>query len=241
MTNGRQTGAIVKEKISINIARLKKGGEDFEIVLKNPDLALEFKHGKDVDIKDILESEHIFKDAKKGELQSEDKIKRWLETDDTLEAAKIILRKGEIALTAEQRKNLYEQKRKKIIEYIHQNAADPKTGFPHPIQRIELAMDQAKVHIDANIPIKAQFDKITKELSSILPMNFEKMKIIVVIPAKYAGSAYGTLKSKYNLRNEKWNNDGSVQFEMEEPMGSKPDIYNLINKLANGEAEISEM
>ena len=30
-----------KERISLNIARLKKGGENFEIILDNPKLALE--------------------------------------------------------------------------------------------------------------------------------------------------------------------------------------------------------
>lgn len=240
MGGGRPTGAIVKERISLNIARLKKGGENFEIVLKDPDLALELKHGKDIDIRSVLESEKIFKDAKKGELQSDDKIKKWLETEDALEAAKIILRKGELSLTAEQRKKIYEQKKKKIVEYIHQNVADPKTGFPHPIQRIELAMDQAKVRVDANVPVEVQMDGIIKQLQVVLPMSFEKMKIKVTIPAKYAGQAYGALKKKFNLRNEKWNNNGSVTLEMEEPIGSKPDIYNLINKLTNGEAEISE-
>jgi len=239
MGGGRPTGAIVKERISLNIARLKKGGENFEIVLKDPDLALEFKHGKEISMREILDSEEIFKDAKKGELQSDDKIKKWLETENKLEAAKIILRKGEISLTAEQRKKLYEQKRKKIIEYIHENAADPKSGFPHPVHRIELAMEQAKVRIDGNVLVKAQIEGIIKELQAVLPMSFDKMKIKVTIPAKYAGQAYGALK-KYKLKNEKWNNDGSVSFEMDEPMGSKADIYNLINKLTNGEAEISE-
>lgn len=241
MTNGRSTRDVVKEKISINTARLKKGGENFEIIIKNPDKALEFKRGLDVDIRDIIEIDRIFKDAKKGEKQSAELMKHWLGTDDPVEAAKIILLKGELNLTAEQRKKMFEAKKKKLIDYIHMNAFDPKTGLPHPIQRIELAMEQAKVQIDAYTPIEAQLDKIISQLRAVIPLSFEKMKIKVTIPAKYAGAGYGNLKSKYNLKNEEWLNDGSVRFEIEAPAGLKPDILNLINKLTNGEAIIEDL
>jgi len=241
MPNGRSSRDVVKEKISINIARFKKGGETFEIIIKDPDKALEFRQGKKIEMRDILEIDRIFKDAKKGEVQSEENIKKWVGSDKILEAAKTILEKGEFHLTSEQRKRMFDVKKKKLIEYIHVNAADPKTKLPHPVQRIELAMDQAKIQIDPYTPIEMQMDKIISQLRPILPISFELMKIKVTIPAKYAGSGYGNLKSKYNLKNEIWGNDGSVTFEMEEPAGMKPDIYNKINKLTNGEAEIEEI
>jgi len=241
MSSGRSTREVVKEKISVNLARLKKGGENFEIVIKDPDKALDFKQGKDVDIREIIEIDRIFKDAKKGEVQSETLIKQWLGTEDPLEAAKIILKKGELHLTAEQRKRIFEAKKKKLLEYIHINASDPKTGLPHPIQRIELAMEQAKVHIDPYLPIESQMEKIISQLRSVLPLSFEKARIRILIPAKFAGQGYGNLKSKYNLTNEEWLNDGSVRFEIEVPAGLKPDVYNLVNKLTNGEAIIEEI
>lgn len=121
------------------------------------------------------------------------------------------------------------------------NAADPKTGLPHPLQRLELAMEQAKVQIDPYTPAEAQVDKIISELRPILPLKFEKVRIRITIPAKYAGSAYATLKKKYELKGEQWLNDGSVQFEMQTPAGLKLDIFNIINKLTSGEAQIEEL
>ncbi len=56
MAAGRQTYVPNKEKISFSIAHIEKGGERFEIVLKNPDLALEFRQGKEMDPKDFLEA-----------------------------------------------------------------------------------------------------------------------------------------------------------------------------------------
>jgi len=168
------TPAYAKEKVHFNLAKMKKGGQDFEIVLRDPDLALDFRHGKDVDINDVLETPKVWKDAKKGERQSPEMMKKWLGTEDELEAAKKILREGDIALTAEQRKAMFAQKKKKLIYYVQQNASDPKTGLPHPIQRIELAMEQAKIHIDPYTPIEKQMDKIiTLPLSETKPIADE--------------------------------------------------------------------
>ena len=48
------TYAPIKEKTHYCIIRLKKGGENFEVVLKDPDKALELRGGKPVEIRDIL-------------------------------------------------------------------------------------------------------------------------------------------------------------------------------------------
>ncbi len=229
-----------REKVSFNLARLKKAGETFEIILKDPDLAISLKQGSPEDIRNILESEQIFKDAKKGELASETKLKEIFKTDDTLEIAKIIIETGEINLTTEYRKKVQENKKKKIIEYIHKNAIDSKTKLPHPISRIELAMDEAKVHIDPFRSIKVQREEIIQKLKSILPLSFDKLKIKVTIPARYASHAYGILKGKYEILNEKWENDGSITFLLESAAGLKEEIFNIINKLTNGEANIVE-
>lgn len=227
-----------KEKISLNIARLKKNGENFEIVLEDPKAALELKEGKDIDIRDILRSEEVFKDAKKGLLASTNEMKEIFEEEKPLEIAKIIIRDGELQLTSEIRKEMYENKRKRIIEYIHMNAIDPKTNSPHPVKRIELAMEQAKIKIDPYDTLKFQIKKILPELRTIIPLSIEKTKLLVTVPRKYAAKTYSVLKGKYDLSKEKWNNDGSVDFEIEAQPGLKPEIINILNKLTNGEAEI---
>lgn len=229
-----------RERISHNLARLKKGGEVFEIVLRDPDAALEFKQGKNIEMRDILETPKIFSDAKKGELQSDTNCKKWLGVSDPNEAAKVILQKGELALTQEQRKRFFEVRKKKIVEHIHMNASDPKTKLPHPKQRIELAMEQAKIQIDPYQLVETQIEKIIDQLRPILPLSFEQMKIKVTIPAQYSGSAYAAVKSRFKLEFEEWLNDGSVKFELKAPAGMRPEIFDIINKLTKGEAIIEE-
>lgn len=237
-----KTYAPIKERISFNLARMHKGSETFEIVLKNPDNALAFRQGReDIPMRDILEIPKIFSDAKKGMEPTPSAMKKVFGTDNADEIAKAILRKGELALTQEQRKAMSDAKRRKIIDFIHINAGDPRTGLPHPAQRIENAMEQAKVIIDPYQPVGGQIEKILQQLRPVLPLSFEKQRIRVTLPPKYSGAAYSTIKSKYKLQNEKWLDDSSVKFELEFPAGVKPDVFNLINKLTSGEAIIEEL
>ncbi|HDH28440.1 MAG TPA: ribosome assembly factor SBDS, partial [Euryarchaeota archaeon] len=80
------------------IARLESHGSSFEILV-DPDLALDLKKGKEVDISEVLASEEIFKDSAKGDRASPEHIKEVLGTEDIFEAAKVIIRKGDLQLT----------------------------------------------------------------------------------------------------------------------------------------------
>ncbi len=230
-----------KEKLHVNVARMKKGGHNFEVILDDVDAAVDFKHGANIRIRDIINGDKVFKDANKGEVASEELMEQWFETNDTFKVAEILIKKGEINLNTEQRNKLFENRKRRVMEYIHKNAFDPKTKLPHPMQRIELAIKEAKVSIDPMDRFDFQIKQIVSKLQPIIPLSFEKLRIRVVIQAKHAGSAYSTVKSKYDLEKEDWRNDGSVQFEMQIVAGVKNDIYSLLNKMTNGEVEIKEI
>ena len=136
-----------KEKVQFNLARLKKNGMNWELVI-NPDLAIDFKQGKEISITDVLKSEDIFVDAKKGMLAPANSFSSTFNTENKLKIAEIIIKEGEIHLTPEHRKAITDQKRKRIVNIIHINSVDPKTHIPHPITRIENAMEVAKIKID---------------------------------------------------------------------------------------------
>lgn len=229
-----------REKISLNLARLKRAGEIFEIVIDDPKLALELKEGKNISPREFLRSEEIFKDAKKGKVASEHEMEKIFGTSDSLEVAKIIILEGEIQLTSEIRKEMYENKKKMIIDYIHMNTIDPKTKAPHPHTRIELAMEQAKIKIDPYDGVKYQIKKIIPELRTIIPLAEEAYKMYVSVPNRYAAKTYSVLKGKYEVSQETWNNDGSVSFRVDCQPGLKPELVDKINKLTNGEAEIKD-
>jgi ribosome maturation protein SDO1 len=158
-----------RETIHFNVARLKKGGHNFEVVLEDIDKAIEVKHGKELDMRQVINGDKVFKDADKGEIAAGTLMKQWFETDDTFEVAKIIIQKGEINLNSEQRNRIFENRKKKIVEYIHANAFDPKTRLPHPLQRIELAMKEAKVSIDP-------YDKFDFQIKQVISKHTNKIR-----------------------------------------------------------------
>lgn len=225
-----------KERISLNLARLKKGGKTYEIDV-NSELALAFKGGASVDIKDVLKAEKIFYDAKKGLLASETEMQSLFSTSDPLEVAKIIIKEGDVQLTAEYRAKLRDQKKKQIINMIHRNAVDPKTHLPHPPQRIENAIEEAKVHIDEYTPVQKQVEDILKKIRPILPIKFEIKEIAVKIPPDYAAKSYSTVKNFGKIMKEDWQKDGSWVVVIEMPGGLEQDFYDDINKICHGNIE----
>lgn len=217
------------------IARLKKSGEVFE-VLVDPYLARDLKEGKEVDFEKLLAVEDVFKDSKKGVRVSKDDLNKFFGTSDIKIIAKKIILEGEVQITAEQRKEMLEQKRKQIVEYLRRNSVDPRTNAPHPPQRIEMALEQAKIHIDIFKPVEAQIRDIVKALKPILPMRFEEIEIAIKIPPEYTGRAISALYSFGKVVKEEWQRDGSWICIMRIPVGLHGDLLDLLGKVAKGEA-----
>ena len=132
------------------VARLETHGETFEILL-DPKVFDLVKQGKKFDIVDYMAVEDVFKNASKGTRPPEDKIKEAFGTEDIAEIAAKIVEKGEIQITAEQRKEMLEAKKNQVIAYIAANAINPQTHTPHPPLRIELALEEAKFQHDPEL------------------------------------------------------------------------------------------
>lgn len=217
-------------------ARLKTHGTTFE-VLVDPDGALALKRGEPVELEGILAVEDIFENASRGDRSAEEDLEKAFGTTDLLAIAETIIKKGEISLTAEQRKRFIENKRRQVIEIIARNAINPQTRAPHPPSRIDQAMTEARVNID---PTKStdELVKITmKAIRPLIPIRFEEIEVAVRIPAAYAPKAYGEIAAFGKINREAWQNNGSWIGVVQIPAGMQTDFYALINRLTRGEAE----
>ena len=215
------------------IARLKKGEEHFE-VLVDPYAAADLIDGKDINVMQNLAIDAVFKDSKKGTHASEDSLIKHFGTNNITEISKQIILKGVIQLTTEQRHKMQKNKKARIIDVIAKNAMDPKTKSPHPRQRIELAMEQAGVHIDPFKPVSEQVKTIIDLLRPIIPISMENIRISVKIPAEYIGRAYGTVRNFGTLEREDWQSDGSWLGIIRIPAGMQNDFYDKINDATKG-------
>lgn len=224
----------------MSLARLKKGGKTFEISI-NPQAALQYKKGEISDLQEVLEADIIFTDAKKGLRPTEQDLEQAFGTIDPAKIADIILKEGHIQETAQQRSQDHDQHYRKLITLIQQNALDPRTGAPHPPERIEIALEQAKIHLDDHKTVEEQFDAIMDKLRPLLPLKTDSVKLIINISEDYATKTIGWVKSNLNVKNEKWNIDGSVTYVIELPSGRKADVIDKLNSLTKGDVFVTQL
>lgn len=213
-------------------ARIEKNGERFEILV-DPKLGYEYKTGIRKDFTNVLLSDEVYKDANKGERQGPQALKKAFGTENVQDIAKMIFRDGDLQLTTDQRRKLLEEKKARVIALIAKNAIDPRTKTPHPVQRIENALEQARFSFDAFKSAEEQMMDAIESIREIIPISLEKVKVQVVIPAQFVGRVYGVLK-EYGFSNEAYNNDGSMQCVVEIAAGVEAEFYDKLNKLTAG-------
>jgi len=222
------------------IAHYEKQGDRFE-VLVDPDKAQAIKEGEDIPLEEVWVIDAIFKDAKKGDHASEQLFKKIFHTEEVEKIALIIIKEGEIQLTTQQKKKMQEEKRKQIVEIIATNAINPQTKTPHPPQRIELALEEARVHVDPFKSASAQVQDILKVLQAIMPIRFEKVTMAVKIPGDDYARCYGVLHDAGRLLKEEWQADGTWIGLIEIPAGIQLDLIDRIQGKTKGQAEIKVM
>ncbi len=221
------------EKVSFHVARLKKGGENFEVSV-DPDMAVAFKEGRNVDMKDIVKSEHIFNDVDKGTLASEHHMKTMFNTTNAVEIAKKIVSEGVIQLSQQYREKIRVEKRNRMISIIVQEGIDPRTKLPHPRTRIENAFEEAKIKVDEFKKAEDQIETVVKKLQPILPIRFEKKAVEIVIGPKYAAKCSGVIRQYSKVLNEEWQNDGSMKCKVEVSAGLEVELYDKLNSMTHG-------
>ncbi len=221
------------------IARLERGGKKFEIYVYS-ERAYSYREGKKVDISSILAVDQIFTDARRGIKASSQDLRKVFGTDDVLRVAEVILRDGEVQLTAEYRKRLQEERLNWIVSFIHKNFVDPRTGLPHPESRIRAALKEAKVKIDPLREPETQVNRVLEKVRRVLPLKTGTVTMRVRIGPSGYGRLRSFLASQGKILTEKWASDGSeAVIVVEIPVGSRLLVLERIGE-AGGTAEVVE-
>ncbi len=218
------------------VARYKKEGKHFEILIDS-DNAIAFRDGKNLLLDDVVLTTDIFIDSKKATKPTDKDLQIIFNTLNKEEICKFILKHGEIQLTAEHQRKIRENKRKQIVNLIHRNAIDAKTGLPHPTTRIENAMNEAKINIDTFKSAEIQVQDVIKKLREILPIKYEIREIWIRVPAQYGAQSFKILKQFGKLLKEEWQGNGDLIVVIEIPAGLTEDLFDDLNKLTRGNIE----
>ena len=218
-------------------AKLESHGETFEILL-DPKVVDLIKQGKTFDIVEYMAVEDVFKNASKGTRPAEEKIKEAFGTEDVGEIARTIVAKGEIQITAEQRKEMLEAKKQQIITYIAANAINPQTKTPHPPLRIQLALEESKFHVDPFKPMEKEIEEAMKHLRPLIPIRFEKSRIAIKLNGADYGRCFDDIISFGLVEKEEWTADGSWIGVMEIPAGLINEITEKLKHKTRGSASV---
>jgi ribosome maturation protein SDO1 len=214
-------------------ARITKSGEKFEVLVK-PEPALDYKMGKPTPISQMLVIDEIYTDASKGTHASDEKLQKAFGTTDPVAVAEEIMKRGELQLTTEQRRQLVDDKRKQIVAFVSRNCIDPRTGTPHPPLRIEQAFNQIRLVIDPFKPAEEQAKAVIEELRTLLPIKIDKMKVAVKVFPEHAAKAYGSIKGFGTITKEEWQADGSLVALIEMPAGLYGSFVDRLGKITQG-------
>jgi len=228
------------DMVDVTVAKFSFEGEKFEILVK-PDPALEYKMGKKKDISAILVSDEIYTDSGKGTKPSAEKLLKAFKTEDLTEIAIIIMQKGDLNLTTDQRRKMIDDKKKQIVEFIVKTYVDPRTHLPHPPIRVELAMKDGRVSVDPQKSVDEQVKDIVEKLRSIIALKSENMELEIIIPAQYASQSYAVLKSVGTLKKEEWQNNGSLKAILEIPAAARPNVIDRLGSITKGSASVEVM
>ncbi|MEF8784044.1 MAG: ribosome assembly factor SBDS [Haloarculaceae archaeon] len=220
-------------------ARLESHGQRFE-VLVDPDAALSISRDEfEGALEEVIAAEDVFEDASRGDRPPEDALEEVFGTTEPMEVIPEVIKRGEIQITAEQRREMQEQKRRQLINKIARNAVNPQMDdAPHPPDRIESALEETDFRIDPMETVESQVDEALDALRPVIPIRFDTVTVAAHLPADHAGSGQAKVREFGDLEREEWQPDGSWIGVIEFPAGMQNDFYDLVNEVSSGEAEI---
>lgn len=217
-----------------------KDGKQFEILV-DPDLAKEVKmEGKDHDIQRLLFVQEVFEDAGEGERASADELEEEFGTRQLMEAAEKIFEKGKMQLTTDQKAEIREDKWKQLVNMIARRAQDPKTGNPHPPQRVENALDEAGFHVNWDSNVEEEFDDAIDLLRPIIPISLDEKTVALRIPVDNAGQAYDRIQQVAEVEEEQWGNEYFTA-RLTLPAGVLSELMEELQDMTSGQTEMKEV
>ncbi len=219
------------------VVRYTYSGDKFELLVK-PDPAFDYKTGKLSEISKILISEEIYTDSNKGTRATNEKLNQVFKTTDPAKIAEIIMKKGELNLTTEQRKKMTSEKRKQLVTFIAKTYVDPRSHLPHPPLRIEQALDDGRVSIDPFKNIDEQVKEVVEKLRPIIPLKSENVILEISVPAQFVAQSYTVLKSTGTLKKEDWQTNGSLKAILEIPAAARPHVIDRLGSITKGTATV---
>lgn len=212
------------------VARLEKGGKRYEILV-DPNLVEQWKIDREsVEYDDLLASDEVWHDVRGAERPTEEKLVSVFGSIDIGDAVVKILTEGSIQLTTDQRKRMIQDKTNQIISTICTTGIDPQTKMPHPPQRVENALNEARFKADPFKSVEKQVKEAVNSIRALIPISFTTVKLAFKIPGTSYGPVFALVRE--DVMREDWLGNGDWAFTVEIPAGMKADYIAKVGKRA---------
>lgn len=221
--------------------RIRYDGDRTFEVLVEPEPAKKAKfEGEDPDMPRLLFIQDVFKDANEGEKASPSELEEEFGTKQVMEAAEEVFEKGDMRLTTDQKAEMREDKRQQVISMISRRAKNPKTGNPHPPQRVENALEEAGFNFDAMEDVKSQFKDAVEAIRPIIPVSLEEKTVAIKVPSGSGGKAYNLIQQKADVVEEEWGNEYFFA-KIRVPAGVLTELMEEIQKMTSGNFKVQDV
>ena len=177
------------------VVKYKVGKDTFEIICKS-ETVMRYRNGK-LSRDKVLVSDVIYQDANKGNRAKASDLSKIFGTTDQSQIVEKILIEGEYKLTTKENREKIDQQRRAIVNYIHTNFVDPKSGLPHPATRIDEVLTQIKLRVDPDTPAEYQFLKVRRQINDVIALkSLETMVTSATSVVPYKTESSSTKKNQ---------------------------------------------
>lgn len=220
------------------MVRYKAGRTTFEIMC-HPSAVAKFRKGE-CTLEETIVSDVVYKGpARKGERANAAELESAFETSDMRAVLDTILQRGTAQVSADERREQLETKRRQVINHIRKNYINPRTGLPCTLEQIEDAVGQLKaLTIDPSKPADMQATEIARRIiDEVMPLKKSEMGGVLTIPHRHLGSAMGIVHQWASVRKEDYNSEGVVM-EIGFSAGDFDRIMSELNRVTKGEYQV---
>jgi ribosome maturation protein SDO1 len=182
---------------------------------------------------DALLDDRIFSNSSNGDLASEADIAKLGPRGPEL--LDLILKSGQYGLTAAERREMVEQRRLQVVNYLHDNFVDSTTGRPHPVTRIETALTEVKANYDPDQAAERIVQALIPKLQPIIRLQKKIIEGRVKVPVAKLGQVIGLCYGLGDVGQQEYGTEFAY-IEMNVTPGKYDQLVEQIGKMSAGEA-----
>lgn len=219
-----------------NLVVFEKNGRHFELDVE-PDNAIAFKQGKNIDLNSVLKSKYVFFNMHKGEFASPNELKTVFGTDDIDKIAMTMLKEGEIQLSEKYREEIRAKLYTRLVGDIHRLAIDARSELPLPTARIENALEEVKFKIKENIRYDITLRDALDAIKVVIPLKITNLQCDVYFDIKYSDQLLNYFQNVGTVI-KKEVQQTRMHAVVEIPSGLRDELVTNINEITHAAAKI---